>query len=189
MKKEIFTPKFIATVGVLIAVEIVLYIVGANIAIGGININLALIPIAIGAILYGPICGLILGLVNSVSTLLTPAVQGYFMNQEIFGEWCVLGTFCIVLIKTSTAGLIAGFVYKTLEKKRTVAIIVASLLVPILNTGIFLIGALFVYKNQFDTILAMVVSFNFLIEFGSTLLLTPAIIRIIDYTRREKYEA
>jgi len=181
MKKDIFTPKFIAAVGILIAIEIVLYIVGANIAIGGININLALVPIAIGAILYGPICGLLLGFVNSVCTLLTPMVQSYFMNSEIFGEYCVIGTIVIVIVKTSFAGLFSGLVYSYLKNKKRIGIILASILVPLVNTGLFIIGALFFYKCEFDTILKMVISFNFLIEFGSTLLLTPAIIRVIDY--------
>lgn len=181
MKKEkVFTTEFIAGAGILTAIEIVLYIIGANIQIApGIYINLALIPIALGAIFYGPLCGLFLGLINGVATLLTPSTQAYFMNVDIFGEWCILGTFIVCLSKCTLAGLVSGIVYKALLKKNEIlGIVLASLLVPIINTGIFISLALIFYKYDFATILSVVLSFNFLIEFAGTAILCPAIIKI-----------
>ncbi|MCQ2087267.1 MAG: ECF transporter S component [Bacilli bacterium] len=179
-KKNIFTTKFIAGVGILTAVEIVLYIIGAALPLGTININLALVPIALGAMFYGPFCGLFLGAVNGVATLLTPSVQSYFMNTELFGQWAILGTFLACLIKCSCAGFVSGLVYNVIKKKNEiVAIIVASLVVPVINTGIFLIFAAIFFKYDMAAIVATVFSVNFLIEFLSTLLLCPAIIRII----------
>lgn len=183
MNKNTFTAKFIAAIGILVAVEIILYFLGSYISIGGININLALVPIGIGAILFGPIAGLFLGFVNSILTLLTPFTQSYFMNTEIFGEWCILGTFLIVIVKTSLAGLICGFVYKVFQKKNILAIALSSLLIPVINTGVFVLGASIFYSYDFEAIFKVVISFNFLIEFGSMALLTPAIVRIIQYAR------
>lgn len=111
------------------------------------------------------------------------------MNVEIFGEWCVFGTIIIVLLKTSAAGFLCGVVYRLLKKKNVVAAIVASVFVPIVNTGLFILGALIFYRFDFNAIFSIVISFNFLIELGSTILLSPAVIRIIEYSKGEQNEA
>lgn len=178
-KKSIFTPKFIAGVGILTAVEVVLYIVGTFFPIGVTNINLALIPIALGAMFYGPFCGLFLGAVNGVATLLTPGVQAYFMDTKTFGELAILGTILACMLKCSCAGLVSGYIYKSKIKNDIVRVVLASLIVPVVNTGIFLIFAAIFFNYDMQAIINTVFTFNFLIEFLGTAVLSPAIIRII----------
>jgi len=188
MKSKYLNTKVIVGTGILTAIEIVLYIVGANFAIGGVNINLALVPICVGAILYGPICGGFLGLVNGISVLLTPITETYFMNTDYFGNLCILGTFIICLTKCTVAGIICYFICKPF-KNQTLGSIISSLSVPILNTGLFIAGAAIFYKKDFNIILSGIITFNFLIEILTTLILSPAIARIITYQRhiiREK---
>ena len=55
MKKKIFTTEFITKVGILAAIEVVFAFVSQFIKIGPASINLALIPIAFGAIMFVPI--------------------------------------------------------------------------------------------------------------------------------------
>ena len=178
-KKSIFTPKFIAGVGILTATEIVLYIIGTFFPIGVTNINLALIPIALGAMFFGPVCGLFLGAVNGIATILTPGVQAYFMNTEIFGKFAILATILACMLKCSCAGLVSGFIYKSKIKNNIVRIVLASLIVPVVNTGIFLIFAAIFFNYDLEAIINTVFTFNFLIEFLGTAVLSPAIIRII----------
>ena len=185
MKSKIFNTKMIVGTGILTAVQIVLYIVGANVAIAGININLALVPICVGAILYGPISGGFLGLVNGICVLLTPATQSYFMDPSQLGPLCVLGTFIICFTKCTVAGIVAYFVYLPFKNK-IVGSIVASLCVPIINTGLFVLGAYFFYAPAFSTILYSVITFNFLVEILITIFLSPSVVRIIQYARKDK---
>ena len=188
MKKKIFTTEFIVQVGILTAIEVVLYIIGQFIQFGpGISINLALIPIAIGAILFGPFCGLFLGAVNGIAVILTPGTQAYFMNTDLFGPWCIFGTILICLIKCSAAGFVAGILYRVLKKHNdVVACVVAALAVPVINTTFFVIGACIFFTSELKTLLISVFSFNFLIEIGITALLTPAIIRIIHIVQSKE---
>ena len=156
MKNKFFNTKVIVGTGILTAIEIVLYILGSYITIGGININLALVPICVGAILYGPFTGGFLGLVNGVAVLLTPATQSYFMDPSQLGPLCIVGTFVICFTKCTIAGIVSYFVYKPFKNK-IVGSIVSSLSVPIINTGIFLLGAYFFYSPAFSTILYSVI--------------------------------
>lgn len=58
----------------MLAVLVCIFALISNyITIGSVNITLSLIPIVIGAIVFGPLAGFILGLVNGVMVLLAPS--------------------------------------------------------------------------------------------------------------------
>ena len=187
MKKKIFTTDFIVKVGILSAIEIIFAFISQFITIGPASINLALIPIAFGAIMFGPICGGFLGFLNGTMVLASPETQAYFMDTNVFGDWCVFGTILVCLLKCTAAGIASGFIYKLLKNKNEiVAIIVASFIVPIINTSLFLIGAAIFFTSAFKGLLLGVLSFNVLIEIGVTALLTPAIIRVIHIVKSKE---
>ena len=187
MKKKIFTTDFIVKVGILSAIEIIFAFISQFITIGPASINLALIPIAFGAIMFGPICGGFLGFLNGAMVLASPETQAYFMDTNVFGDWCVFGTILVCLLKCTAAGIASGFIYKLLKNKNEiVAIIVASFIVPIINTSLFLIGAAIFFTSAFKGLLLGVLSFNVLIEIGVTALLTPAIIRVIHIVKSKE---
>ena len=123
-----------AGTGMLFALEIVLQIIGNHVNIGPVNINLSLMPIVMGAVFFGPLSGLFLGLVNGIITILAPGT-GAFLAVSPF--WTIV----VCLLKTGLAGLISGLIYKVFEKKHLIAgIVLASIIVPIINTGIFALG-------------------------------------------------
>ncbi len=187
MKKKIFTTDFIVKVGILSAIEIVFAFISQFITIGPASINLALIPIAFGAIMFGPICGGFLGFLNGAMVLASPETQAYFMDTNVFGSWCIFGTILICLLKCTAAGVASGFIYKLLKNKNgIVAIVVASFVVPLINTAIFIVGAAIFFTSAFKGLLISVFSFNFLIEIGVTALLTPAIIRVIHIVQSKE---
>lgn len=179
MKKKIFTTEFITKLGILAAIETVLATVGTLIKIGPASINLALVPIAFGSIMFGPLCGGLLGLLNGAIILADPSTQAVFMNTDMFGPWCIFGTILVCLLKCSAAGIASGYIYKLLKKHDIIAITSASFIVPIVNTGLFVVGACIFFNSALEGLLPTVFSFNFLIEIGITALLTPAIIRLI----------
>jgi len=183
--------KTIVGVGLLTAIVIVLQALAIGIRFGVFNITLVLIPIIVGAALYGYWAGAWLGFVFGVVVLMTDA--GAFLAVN------VPGTIVTCILKGACAGLAAGFVYKLLEKKNTIlAVFVAAVVAPVVNTGLFLVGCrLFFY----DTIKAWgeaagyasagafmiggLVGINFLVELTINLVLSMVIVRIIQIGKKQ----
>ena len=62
MKDKLSNPKFLAQLALLVAVELVMKITGlGSVPIGPIYMSFLTLPVAIGAILMGPLAGAILG--------------------------------------------------------------------------------------------------------------------------------
>ena len=188
--------KKITGVAVLLAIEIVLQTIGNYISLGPISLNLALIPIALGAILYGPFAGALLGLINGVVVLFSPSTQALFM------VYAPVGTVFTCLLKCTIAGLVAGLVYKLIAKKNDlVAAIVASLLVPVINTGLFALASMTIVLKAVQAVMGMLgvegmnfyrflflifIGWNFIFEFAITAVLSPTIARIIRIIKKEQ---
>ena len=107
-KKKIM---FIAGNGILIALTIALSFLTNYADVTGVNFNLALVTIVIAACLYGPVSGLIMGLVNGALTIVAPATIAFFIPESLFG------TILVCLLKTGIAGLVSGFIYKAFKNK------------------------------------------------------------------------
>lgn len=182
--------KKLVGVGLLTAIVVVLQAVAVAIRPTGIfTISLVLVPIVVGAALYGWKVGAWLGFVFSVVVLFTDA--GAFLAVN------VPGTIITVIVKGTAAGLVAGLVYLALEKvNRWVAVIAAAILCPITNTGIFLLGCVVFFMDTINgwaaaagfenagTYMIMgLVGVNFLIEMALNIILSSAIIRIINYNK------
>ena len=102
--------KKIAGVGLLTAVVVVLQLLGSFIHFGPFSISLVLIPIVVGASLYGVLSGAWLGLAFGITVLISG-------NAAAFLAVNPGGTVVTVLLKGALAGLLAGAVYKAIEKK------------------------------------------------------------------------
>lgn len=183
--------KTIAGLGLFTAIVIVLQMLGSFIHFGTFSISLVLIPIVIGASLYGRKAGAWLGFVFGMVVLLSGDAAPFLAVNFI-------GTIVTVLVKGSLAGFCAGVVYKALEKKNpTLAVAAAAVTAPVVNTGIFLIGCLIFFL---DTVAAwgeaagfpnvgtyMIVGFvglNFLFELLFNLVLSPVIVRLISIGKK-----
>jgi len=179
MKNE--SIKRITGVAVLLAIEIVLQAMGNYITPGVVNINLSLIPIAIGAILYGPYAGALLGFGSGLVVLLSPSTQA-------FTAISVFGTIITCLLKCTIAGFVAGSVFKLFKKRISFGIVLSSLLIPVINTGLFILAVFTIFGGSysFKYVLTFMIGWNFLIEAGITALLSPAIIKIIKIYKKEK---
>lgn len=176
--------RLITGIAILIALEVGLCFISNYVTIGTVNLNLALIPIVIGACLYGPVVGLILGLVNGAIVLVAP-------GTSVFLATSLGATIVLCLLKTGLAGLISGFVYKALRKKNDfVAVLIASIVVPIVNTGLFILGVFAFFMplyqewagegaNAYAFVITTTLTINFLIEFAINVVLATAVHRII----------
>lgn len=152
-------------------------------SIGGVSITLALVPLIIGAILYGPLGGCLLGIIMGIIVLTAPST-GSFLAVNPFA------TVFLCLFKTAVAGLICGWIFKALRKKSfSAAIIVTSLACPMINTGIFAGGCMLFFldtlkewaggSNVFSYLFLTMIGVNFLVEFAINSFLSPTIIYIV----------
>lgn len=182
--------KTIVGVGLLTAIVVVLQALAVFIRPSGIfTISLVLVPIVVGAALYGWKAGAWLGLVFGVIVLITDAAAFLAIN--------VPGTVITVLAKGILCGLAAGAVYRLLAaRNRVVAVVAAAVVCPCVNTGVFLLGCLVFFMPTINEwaaasgyasagaymILALV-GINFLIEMAVNIVLSSAIVQIIKVGR------
>lgn len=191
-KGKKFSTSTIVGIGLLTAIVVVLQFVSMALRFGTFSITLTLVPIVVGAALYGWKTGAWLGFVFGVAVLLTGDAAAFLTIN-------IPGTIATVLVKGAAAGLLAGLVYRLIAKKNQVAaVFVSSITAPIVNTGIFLLGCrLFFYdtvaawgaglgfENTFVYMIVGLVGINFLIELGVNLVLNPAIVMIIKVAKKE----
>lgn len=182
--------------GMLTALVVVLQLFASGIKLGPFSITLTLVPIIIGAALYGWKAGAWLGFVFGAVVMFTPDVTAFMAIN-------VPATFVTVLLKGTLSGLCAGLVYSLIEKKnRNVAVIVSGIVAPIVNTGVFILGCLMFFMefvnasaaewavdrgsevNVLLYVFAVFVGWNFLVELAINLVLSSAIVYIIGLVKK-----
>ena len=157
------------------------------------SLTLVLVPIVMGAALIGIYAGAWLGLVFGIAVLISG-------DANIFMGINLPGTVIVVLLKGLLAGLAAGVVYKLIDKyNKTIAVFAAAIVCPLVNTGIFIVGCyiFFLPELTHEAMLAgaasvtafiflIMAGINFLIEFGVNIVLSPTIVRLIQYRSEVK---
>lgn len=179
---------------VLTALVVVLQLMGSFIRFGPFSVSLVLIPIVIGAATCGVGVGGWLGFVFGVVVLLSGDAAPFMAVN-------VGGTILTVLAKGAFCGIASAVTYKLLEKYNSfVAVVVAAVVCPLVNTGIFLIGCSLFFL---DTIASWaqaggygadvvkyaifgLVGINFLAELGFNIVLSPVIVRLLKIRKSER---
>lgn len=178
----------IVGIGLFTAIIVALQLLAASIKFGPFSITLVLAPIVIGAALYGIGAGTWLGVAFGVSVLISGDAAAFMTINPA-------GTVVTVLLKGMFAGLVAGLIYKALESKnKTVAVVLAGIACPIVNTGIFLAGCYLFFQEWlvsvfgttgFATVVTGLVSVNFAVELGINMVLASVIVRVIDIGKKQ----
>ena len=181
------TTKALVGMGILTAIVIVLQAFASAIKFGPFSITLVLAPIVIGAALYGWKAGGWLGLVFGAMVLLSGDAAPFLAIN-------VPSTIILCLLKGAVAGIAAGLVYQLVSKKsRLAGVLCAGIACPVVNTGIFLLGCLVFfldtikawgagagYENVGAYFLFGFVGLNFVIELVINLVLSTAIVQILN---------
>lgn len=176
---------------VLTALVVVLQLLGSFIRFGMFSISLVLLPIVIGAAMCGTKTSTWLGFAFGATVLISGDATA-FMQIDVFG------TILTVLLKGLACGFVAGVTYKAIEKyNRYLAVVAAAFVCPIVNTGVFLLGCLvffldtvaqwgasFGFSGTFEYMLLGLVGGNFLFELGTNIILSPAIVRILNIQKK-----
>lgn len=194
MKSKNMSVRTIAVGAIMTAIVIVLQCLATYTTFfGPFSTAIALVPIAIGAAMCGVAVGAWLGFVFGMVVLLTGGGALFFMFD-------IPGTIITVLVKGTACGLAAGLVYKLLKKfNPTVAAITSSIICPIVNTAVFLLGCLIFFRPHADAIAQAVgltvsgmdvflalAGGNFLFEIGMNTVLSPIIVRLLALASKEK---
>jgi len=183
-------------IALLMALVIVMQFLSSIIPpVGGFTISLVLIPIVMGAAMYGPAAGAILGATFGIIVYInciTGADPGGAMVFQADPVLC----FIVVLAKGTFAGLASGLVYKLLKRWNSyVAMLCAAIVCPVVNTGIFVgcmllffVDVLSVWAEGGDIIgyvLTGLVLANFVPELIINVIFSPAGQRIIHMFKRK----
>lgn len=185
--------------GIFVALVLVIQLLGGAVKVGPISISLVLIPIAVGGILLGPLCGAVLGLTFGVATVIGGLTGADPFTATLLnsGAWGAVFTTLLCLVKGTMAGFVSAFIYKLLApKSKVAAVLLAAVAAPVVNTGLFILGALTVLNslitqnfvgsgsNIIYFVFIVCAGVNFLIELAVNVIFTPAIRRILTAVRR-----
>lgn len=184
----------IVGVGVLTAVVVVLQLLSSVIHFGPFSITLALTAIIVGGAVYGIWAGAWLGLAMAVTVLISG-------DASVFLALDPFGTIVTVIAKSTVAGFFAAIVYKFLEKKnRYVAVVSAGIIMPVINTGIFLLGCFLFFMDTvsewarsmdqpvWEYIITGLIGLNFPIELAVNLALSTITVTIIGIAKKSLAE-
>ncbi len=190
MENKRIDTRTLTGVALFTALVVVLQFVSSAVRFGPFSITLALIPIVVGAALYGPWAGAWLGFVFGMVVLLSGDAAPFLTVNP-------LGTILTVLLKGAGAGLLSGLVYRALSRKNEwLGTILGAFVAPITNTGLFLIGCLLFFlptitewgtaagfPNVGSYMIFGLVGLNFLVEALTILVLSPVIVRLVKLGR------
>ena len=197
-KNTLFNARYIATLGVLLALVIVLQAFGGSFTIGPVSLNFSLIPVALGALVLGPVAGAILGFGNGI-VVLVQVIQGLSPFYVLIWSESPVITTLICLFKVTVAGFVSGLAFRLISRKNVyVATFVAAALIPIINTALFVLGCLCMYDtiymmydassmNIFVFICITLVTFNFFIELAINLIVAPALNAVYNVVSKQHF--
>lgn len=178
----------------LITIIIILQLSGGFIKFGPFSVSLVLVPIVVGAAMYGSTAGAVFGgafgvivLINCISGVDAGGYMLWAVNPFLTAVLC--------LAKGMLAGLAAGIVYSAISKRNVyIGIVCAAFICPVVNTGIFLAAMVFLYHDTLmmwagDTPIVYytfigLAGVNFLLEMGVNMLLSPLAARIINVVKK-----
>lgn len=182
---------------ILGTIVVILQFFASGIKIGPFSITLTLVPIAIGAILYGPKCGAFLGFLFG-AVVVYGAATGVDIGANVMFQYNAAATIFLCIVKSTVAGFVAGVLYKLFNKKgkNKIGIFVSGIACPIINTGLFALIVLTIFGNLVSEwagggksivtyLLFTVIGTNFLLELGINIVLTPVILRIVSIVKKE----
>lgn len=188
-KERYLTAKNLTYFAILLALVIVLQLFGSSIRIGVTQLSFVLVPIVLCGMILGPFWAGALGFIFGLIVYL----QGLF-GVDVFTLTLIndhpLITALTCLVKGVCSGIVSGFTYKIANKNsKTIASFLSAGICPIVNTGLFIIGALFMsdtLSNNFvedgSTVIYYLIigcaGVNFLVELAINLICAPAILRI-----------
>ena len=160
----------------------------------GFSISLVLIPIVLGAAVYGPGAGALLGATFGVIVFIN-CVNGTDLGGAMVFQANPLLCFVVVLGKGILAGLAAGWVYKLVAPKSGyLGMLLAAIICPVVNTAVFVVCMLTFFMDVLSAwaeggdviayIMTALVLGNFVPELIINVVFSPASARISKIVKK-----
>lgn len=188
--------KRIVDCAILSALAIVLQLVSTLLKYGGVSLTLALVPVVIACVTlkwYGLIVSGALGGTILVQCIVGADIGGniMFIYNPVF---TVIGSVIRLLIAAAVLVLIINATEKFNESKwRSILV---SALMPVLNTGIFIIMFVTMFNDllyesagatdAFTYIIVALVGINFIVELGTCVLICPPILYALQKVKNSR---
>ena len=149
--KKKFNTKLLAQIALLIAIELVMRLLGlGRVPIGPLNMSFLTLPIAIGAMLMGPLTGAILGGVFGLFSL-WDAISGAGGMTTFFFQYSPVSTVILCVGMRVLMGVCCGLIFKLVSRldrdEKTWSYFVGALSAPLLNTIFFMGYIILVFYN------------------------------------------
>ncbi|MCD8286874.1 MAG: ECF transporter S component [Clostridia bacterium] len=193
--RKYFTARNITFFAILAALVVVLQVWGGSIHIGATSLSFVLVPIVLGGMILGPGAGALLGFVFGIIVLIYGITGADPFTFVLFSDKPVW-TIVLCLVKGTAAGAVSGLLYKVIAKRnKYAASFVAAASAPIVNTGLFILGALCMsgtiaanFVADGETVIYFLVigcaGINFIIELAINLVLAPALHSVVGIVER-----
>lgn len=141
MREKLSNSKFLAQLALLVAIEIVMKLTGlGSVPVGPLYMSFLTLPVAIGAVLMGPIAGAVLGGVFGIVSFMD-AISGASVMTGAFFQFAPVKTFILCVVMRILMGLCVGLIFMAVNKAvkgKTIAYSIGSISAPLLNTLFFM---------------------------------------------------
>lgn len=141
-KNRVFTTRYIALLGLFVAIILVMELLGLNqIPLGpGLNMTLSMIPIAVGAMLLGPLAGAVLGGVFGFTSFFSAVFGKSAFSAMLFSISPFL-TFLVAVPTRILVGVCVGYlfrIYRKIDRHNIWCYFAGGITAPLLNTLFFM---------------------------------------------------
>ena len=192
--KSMKKTKVLVGMAIFTALVVVLQLMSVVIKIGMFSPSLVLIPIVIGAAVYGAAAGAWLGLVFGAVVFIC-CVTGADPGGNAMFLFNPAVTALICLGKGTAAGWLAALVFRALQHKNQMfATALAAIVCPVVNTGVFVACMLTIFKDVLSVwaeggdviryVLTGLVLANFVPELIINVVFSPAGQRILQAVKK-----
>jgi len=183
---------------ILIAIMVVMNIIPnvGYIKIGVVEITSMMIPVIAGAIALGPISGAILGGVFGLTSFLQCFGVSFF-GTTLF-QFNAFFTAIMCFIPRILMGWLVGLIYRALNKNQYIAVTLASIAAPVINTVLFISALILMFGNSpfilelrdgraLITFLTWLVGINGVLEIIASFVIGTAVsIALLKFLNRRK---
>lgn len=152
-KKKTTNLKYLTQLALLVAILLMMNVTGiAMIPLPGQYLSIMTVPVAVGAMILGPLAGGILGTVMGAISFYTAIKTGFatLTMAGYSGGLMVLISFLYTVPTRALMGCCTGWLFKLVnrvDKTKTVSYYLGGLLAPLLNTLFFMTAFVVVLLN------------------------------------------
>jgi uncharacterized membrane protein len=153
MKKTKFNTRYLIELALLVAILLMMNVTGlAMIPLPGQYASIMTVPVAIGAMMLGPLAGGVLGCTMGCISFYT-AIKTGFSTMTLAGYaggTMVLLSFINTIVTRTLMGICVGLIFKAVQKvdkTKTICYYVGGILAPVLNTVFYMTVLVIIFLN------------------------------------------